>query len=74
MVEVGNLLAPQVLSRYDQWSPLVMRTWEDGPAVQQDLDHLVIIGVRGEDERWDIGSEISGVAIDRFPALEKMES
>ena len=49
--------------------PDIVRTGEDGPPVQQDLDDLVVVGVGGEDERGDVGGEGGRVGGQRLPAL-----
>ena len=49
--------------------PLVVGTREDCPAVEEDLDDLVVVGVGGQDEGGDVGREGGSVGGDRLPAL-----
>ena len=38
-------------------APDVVRRWQSGSSVQQDLDDLVVVGVGCQDEGRDVGSE-----------------
>ena len=50
--------------------PDIVRTGESGASVQQYLDHLVVVGVGGEDERRDVGGEGGGVGGKSLPTLK----
>ena len=50
--------------------PLVVGTWEDCAAVEEDLDDLVVVRVRGQDQRRDVRGEGRRVRGDRLPALD----
>ena len=50
--------------------PLVVGTREDCPAVEEDLDDLVVVSVRGQDQRRDVRGEGRRVRGDRLPALD----
>ena len=50
--------------------PLVVGTWEDCAAVEEDLDDLVVVRVRRQDQRRDVRGEGRRVRGDRLPALD----
>ena len=50
------------------WLPLVVGCGHDGASVQQDLDDLVVVGVRGQDEGRDVRGEGGSVPVHRLPA------
>ena len=52
------------------WLPLVVRCGHDGAPVQQDLDDLVVVGVRGQDEGRDVRGKGGRVGRQRFPTLK----
>ena len=53
---------------------LVVRARHHRPAVQQDLDHLVVVGVGRQDQRRDVRGEGGRVPVHRFPALQQQTS
>ena len=50
--------------------PLVVGTREDCPAVEEDLDDLVVVRVSRQDQRRDVRGEGRRVRGDRLPALD----
>ena len=50
--------------------PLVVGTREDCAAVEEDLDDLVVVRVRRQDQRRDVRGEGRRVRGDRLPALD----
>ena len=50
--------------------PLVVGTREDCAAVEEDLDDLVVVSVRRQDQRRDVRGEGRRVRGDRLPALD----
>ena len=52
------------------WLPLVVGCGHDGASVQQDLDDLVVVGVRGQDEGRDVRGEGGSVRRQCLPTLK----
>ena len=52
---------------------VVVRAGQDGTAVQQDLDHLVVVGVGRQDERGDVLGEGCLSLVHRLPALQHIQ-
>ena len=52
---------------------VVVRAGQDRTAVQQDLDHLVVVGVGGQDERGDVLGECRLSLVHRLPALQHIQ-
>ena len=50
--------------------PLVVGTREDCATVEEDLDDLVVVRVRRQDQRRDVRGEGRRVRGDRLPALD----
>ena len=53
------------------FSPDIVRHWQRGPSVQEDLDDLVVVPVRRQHQRGDVGGERRGVRRNSLPALKK---
>ena len=50
-----------------------MRHGEDGAAVEEDFDDFVVVPVRRQHQRRDVGRERRRVGGDRLPALKGKE-
>ncbi len=50
--------------------PHVMRDGQDGAAVQQDLDDLIVVAVGGQDEGCDVRGKVGSVGRDCLPTLK----